>query len=69
MRAKLKEARVAAGFTQEQIAKKLEISVRYYRMIETGERNGDFDIWDTLEDIIGIHQRILREVTPHEIVK
>ena len=26
------------------------------------DRTGDFVIWDALEDITGIHQRILREI-------
>ena len=63
MRWKLKEARNKAGMTQQQMADKLEISLRYYQNIEAGSRTGDFVIWDTLEDITGIHQRILREIS------
>ena len=62
MRRNLKEARQKAGMTQQQMADKLEISLRYYQNIEAGSRTGDFGIWDTLEDITGIHQRILREI-------
>lgn len=62
MRKNLKEARQKAGMTQQQMADKLEISLRYYQNIEAGSRTGDFVIWDTLEDITGIHQRILREI-------
>jgi Predicted transcriptional regulators len=62
MRRNLKEARRKAGMTQQQMADKLEISLRYYQNIEAGSRTGDFGIWDTLEDITGIHQRILREI-------
>lgn len=61
MRKNLKHARINAGMTQQQVADKLEISLRYYQKIEAGERTGDFDIWDMLEDITGIHQRILRQ--------
>ncbi len=61
MRENLKNARKAAGMTQQQMADKLEISLRYYQNIETGDRTGDFILWDILEDITGIHQRILRE--------
>lgn len=50
--------------TQQQVADKLGISLRYYQKIEAGERTGDFDIWDMLEDITGIHQRILRKINP-----
>ncbi len=60
MRKNLKQARLNAGMTQQQIADKLHISLRYYKSIEAGDRTGDFYIWDALEDITGIHQRILR---------
>lgn len=63
MRGNLKEARQKAGMTQQQMADRLEISLRYYQQIEAGDRTGDFVIWDTLEDITGIHQRILREIS------
>ncbi len=62
MRKNLKEARAAAGLTQQQMADKLNISLRYYQKLEAGSRTGDFTIWDTLEDITGIHQRKLREI-------
>lgn len=61
MRKNLKEARQRAGLTQQQMADRLEISLRYYQNLETGNRTGDFAIWDELEDITKIHQRILRE--------
>lgn len=48
--------------TQQQLADALGISLRYYKQIESGQRTGDFVIWDTLEDITGIHQRILRKI-------
>ena len=60
-RENLKNARKAAGLTQKQVAERLGISERYYRFIEAGSRGGDFEIWDDLEDLFGIHQRILRE--------
>ena len=63
MRYNLKNARKAAGLTQQQIADKVGISLVYYQKIEAGSRTGDFYIWDTLEDITGIHQRILRELS------
>ncbi len=64
MREKLKAARKAKGLTQQAMADELGISLRYYQQIEAGSRTGDFVIWDTLEDITGIHQRILRELNP-----
>lgn len=63
MRNNLKEARKTAGMTQQQVADCLEISPRYYRFIESGDRNGDFELWDALEDLFGVHQRLLREIS------
>nr|DAM73998.1 MAG TPA: helix-turn-helix domain protein [Caudoviricetes sp.] len=62
MRQKLKKARQDAGLTQQAMADKLGISLRYYQNIETGDRTGDFAIWDDLEEITGIHQKKLREL-------
>ena len=62
-RKNLQEARKAKGMTQKQVAEYLGISERYYRFIESGDRGGDFEIWDTLEDLLGIHQRILRKIS------
>lgn len=69
MRATLKKARQDAGLTQKQVAEKLDITERYYRQIEAGQRTGDFAMWDTLEDLFGIHQRRLRELSSDQIVK
>ncbi len=63
MRKNLKEARQRAGMTQQQMADRLGISLVYYQKIEAGNRTGDFSIWDMLEDITGIHQRKLREIS------
>ena len=63
MREKLKAARKAAGMTQQQMADKLGISLRHYQKIEYAELGGAFEIWDALEDILGIHQRKLREIS------
>ena len=62
MRKNLKEARQKAGMTQQQIADKLGLNLRHYQKIEYGETGGSFEIWDALEDMLGIHQRILREI-------
>lgn len=62
MRKVLKKARQDAGLTQQQMADRLGISLVYYQKIEQGTRTGDFYIWDTLEDITGVHQRKLREM-------
>ncbi|MCI8425686.1 MAG: helix-turn-helix transcriptional regulator [Adlercreutzia sp.] len=60
----LKAARNAAGMTQQQVADHLGISLRYYQKIEAGDRTGDFEIWDELEDLFSIHQRDLRQTAP-----
>ena len=61
MRGNLKAARLAAGMTQQAVADKLGISLRYYQNLEAGERNGDFALWDELEDMFAIHQKVLRQ--------
>lgn len=69
MREKLKRARKEKNLTQQQMADTLGISLRYYKQIESGSRTGDFEIWDNLEDITGIHQRILRETSDNRPYK
>lgn len=61
-RENLKRARREKGLTQQQVADYLRITARYYKQIETGERTGDVSFWDSLEDLLGIHQRKLREI-------
>lgn len=62
MRENLKKARIEKKLTQQQVADELGISLVYYQKIEQGSRTGDFDIWDSLEDLFNIHQRKLREI-------
>ena len=57
----LKAARKGAGMTQQQVADRLGISLRYYQDIEAGSKTGAFEIWDALEDLFSVHQRCLRE--------
>ena len=61
MRNNLKQARLNAGMTQQQMADKLGIGLRHYQTIEYAEIGGSFEIWDALEDMLGVHQRILRD--------
>lgn len=61
MRENLKNARKAAGLTQQQVAEKLGISEIGYRQIESGKRIGTIKTWDMLEDMFNVHQRKLRE--------
>ena len=62
MRSKLKEARQKAGMTQQQMADYLHIGLRHYQKIEYGDLSGSFVVWDALEDLLGVHQRLLREI-------
>ena len=63
MRRKLKEARQAAGMTQQEVADELNITLVYYQKIEDGSRTGNFEIWDRLEERFNVHQKILREIS------
>lgn len=65
-REKLKAARVAAGMTQQQVADELGISLRHYQEIEAGKQIGRVALWDALEDLFAIHQRVLRELAPED---
>lgn len=67
MREKLKAARKAKGLTQQQMADELGITNRHYQRIENGECYGTFEMWDTLEDMFKIHQRVLRENYPAQV--
>lgn len=64
MRDKLKNARRAAGLTQQQTADRLGITLRHYKKIESGESRGSIEVWDDLEDMFRVHQRVLREIHP-----
>lgn len=64
VRKNLKSARKTAGYTQQTMADKLCIVLRHYQRIESGETLGSVPIWDDLEDILGINQRVLREIHP-----
>ena len=68
MRETLRKARKEKGLTQQQVADQLRVGLRHYQKIEAGDTMGSFEIWDVLEDILGIHQRILRETTDNRHV-
>lgn len=61
MRKNLKKARQKAGMTQKQVAEYLDVCERHYKYIESGKVIGNVELWDKLEDLFNIHQRILRE--------
>lgn len=60
MRHNLKHERNDRGMTQKELAKKLNISERQYQRIESGVADGSFKMWDAMEDLFGVNQRILR---------
>lgn len=62
-RSTLKRARKDNDMTQQAMADHLGISLRYYQYIEAGSSIGSFELWDALEDLLGIHQRKLREIS------
>lgn len=64
MRKNLQAARKAAGLTQQEMADRLGIGLRHYKKIESGETLGSIEIWDELEDLFSVHQRVLREMSP-----
>lgn len=66
MRYNLKKARQEAGMTQQAMADELGISLRHYQRIEGGEAMGSIELWDTLEDMFNVHQRVLRENHPDQ---
>ncbi len=63
MRENLKNARKAAGLTQQQAAEYLNVTRSHYQMMEQGDRVGSVELWDKLEDLFNIHQRKLREIS------
>lgn len=63
MREILKNARKKKGMTQLQVAEYLGIKERAYQNIEYGNTLGSISHWDKLEDLFGINQRRLREIS------
>lgn len=63
IRKNLQAARKAAGLTQQAMADKLGLTLRHYQKIEYAVIGGSFAVWDALEDLLGVHQRILRETS------
>ncbi|MCI8849162.1 MAG: helix-turn-helix transcriptional regulator [Oscillibacter sp.] len=70
MRENLRSASKSAGLTQQALADKLGLTLRHYQKIEYADINGSFSVWDALEDLLGVHQRILRENSnSHPVLK
>lgn len=64
MRKTLIKARKDKKLTQKQVSEILQIGERHYKKIESGDTLGSVPLWDTLEDLFGINQRVLRENHP-----
>ena len=64
MRNNLQAARKAAEMTQQAMADKLGVGLRHYKKIESGETLGSIPLWDDLEDLLEVNQRVLREIHP-----
>lgn len=64
MRENLRRARKEKGMTQKQVAEYLGIIEQHYQRIEYGTTVGKVELWDKLEDLFNIHQRVLREIHP-----
>ena len=60
MRPNLKRARREKVLTQKQVADVLGVSLRMYVAIEGNTRTGNVRIWDKLQDLLDLDQRILR---------
>lgn len=64
MRDILKQTRLEHKMTQQQVADELHVGLRHYKKIESGETLGSIAIWDQLEDMLEVNQRVLREIHP-----
>lgn len=60
-RENLKAARNGAGMTQQQVADRLGVSLRHYCRLEEGRSTGSIALWDELEDLFSVNQRVLRQ--------
>lgn len=54
MRKKLKEARLNKKMTQEELAKKAEISRTHYTNIELGNKDPSFKVAKNIKEVLGI---------------
>lgn len=63
MRENLKSARKWKGMTQQDMADKLGLELSAYQKIEYGDLDGSFAVWDALEDLLGVRQKTLREIS------
>lgn len=60
----MQSARKDKGLTQKAVSEYLGVHERYYKAVESGERLGSIWMWDKLEDLFNVNQRVLRENHP-----
>ena len=65
---RLKSARIKKGFTQEQIAEKLDVSIAFLSRIETGNSHINLRRLDEICNILGISQGSILEGTSEDSV-
>ena len=58
----LKKARLAKGMTQKRLASLIGLTIQGYWDIENGRSNGSVKTWDRLEAVLGVDQKILRQI-------
>lgn len=63
----LKNIRKQRGWTQSQVASKLNISKRFYQSIEAGDRKPSYKKINKLEDLFELPQRVLLAKSVEEI--
>lgn len=51
-----KLTRQRAGMTQKEVAEYLGVTIRSYQRIESGDRTGEIQTWDLLEDLMNVMQ-------------
>ena len=54
IRKNLISARKSAEYTQVELAKKLGITDRQYRSLETGTSNGSIKVWEKLKSVLHV---------------
>lgn len=63
MKNRIKELRLKAGLTQEQLAKKVGLSEQAISYYELGKRNPKIDKWKALSDFFGVPITYLQGTT------
>lgn len=41
------------GFTQEDVSRRIGVSIRHYKSLEAGKSNGSMDVWMHLKRLFG----------------